>query len=178
MEHSSEKHRRSIRLKNYDYSQSGAYFVTICTYNKECLFGGIADGKMILSELGEIARDEWNRTAHIRDNVELDEYVVMPNHLHGIIVILRKCRGVSRYAPTNRFRSPSQTIGSVIRGYKSSVTKRINESRMTPALSVWQRNYWEHVIRNEQELSKAREYIVNNPLKWTLDRENPANIRK
>ncbi len=170
------KRRRPLRLEDYDYSQEGAYFVTICTNNRKCLLGQISEGKMLLNNLGKIARDKWNETPQIRSNVMLDEYVIMPNHLHGIVVISQK-QGVSQYAPTGKFRSPSQSIGAIIRGYKSAVTKQINQIRKASGLPVWQRNYWERVIRNEKNLSKAREYIQNNPLKWELDKENPANMR-
>ncbi|MFC1716226.1 transposase [Candidatus Poribacteria bacterium] len=151
--------------------------MTICTHNRKSLFGQISDGGMLLDEFGEIARDEWIRTPQIRGNAILDEYVIMPNHLHGIVVISQKW-GVSQCASTGKFRSPSQSIGAIIRGYKGAVTKQINQMRKSSGLPVWQRNYWEHVIRNEKELNKAREYIRNNPLKWELDRENPANMRR
>jgi len=97
----------------------------------------------------------------------------MPNHFHAILFIIR--RGVLQYAPTNKFRSPSQTIGSIVRGFKSAVTKRTNKLRNSPSTPVWQRNYYEHVVRNENELNQIREYIQNNPLKWELDRENPES---
>ena len=192
-------YRKTIRLKDYDYSQAGAYFVTICTYNREYLFGEIVGEKMLMNGFGRIAYDEWFNTLQIRSNVELDKFVVMPNHVHGIIII--NCRGVLQYAPTSelrnnhemdisrchhtpKFRSPSQTIGAIVRGYKSAVTKKIGAYcntpllRNTPKTSVWQRAYYEHVIRNEDDLNQVREYIINNPLKWELDRENPNNIGK
>jgi len=107
--------RRSIRLRGYDYSQAGAYFITICTKDRECLFGDIVDEKMCINEIGEIVQKEWLRTANIRPNVSLDEFIIMPNHLHGIIMI-NDGRGVLQYAPTESpFRSPSQTIGAIIR---------------------------------------------------------------
>ena len=170
-----EKSRQSIRLENYDYSQAGAYFVTICTHNRKCLFGQISGGRTLLNRFGKLVGDEWDRTPQVRDDVMLDRYVIMPNHIHGIIIVSHE-EGVWQYAPTDGFRSPSKTVGAVIRGFKSAITKQINESRKTPGAPVWQRNYWDRVIRNERELSKAREYIQNNPLKWELDRENPANI--
>src|SRR5437868_13402885 len=112
-------HRRSIRLKGYDYSQAGAYFITLCTYNREHLFGEIVDGNIILSEYGQIAFNEWARTSQIRPNVLLDVFVIMPNHLHGIILIRKgECN--------SPLRSPTNTIGAMVRGYKSAVTKQIN----------------------------------------------------
>jgi putative transposase len=170
-------HRRSIRLKDYDYSQSGAYVVTICTHDKQFLFGQIVDGNMILNELGKIIHDEWVKTEQIRENVKIDEYIIMPNHLHGIIVIPCNRRDVLQYVPTNQFRSPSGNIGSIIRGFKSASTKRINEMRETPKMPLWQSNYYEHVVRNDDDLNDIREYIINNPLKWDLDRENIVNIK-
>ncbi len=171
-------HRRSIRLKGYDYSQAGAYFVTICTQNRACLFGEVVDGQMRVNELGEIVREEWLRTGQIRPNVELDAFVVMPNHIHGIIVLRGyDRRGTLQRAPTTveRFGKPtSNTIPTIVRLFKSATTKRINHLRGTPGARVWQRNYYERIIRNDDELRRIREYIANNPLQWALDRDNPA----
>ncbi|MEA2015034.1 MAG: transposase [Thermodesulfobacteriota bacterium] len=166
--------RRSIRLKGYDYSQAGAYFVSICTQNRECLFGKITDGQMVLNDAGKIVADEWIKTGAIRNNVALDEWVVMPNHFLGILVVDDR-RGTARRAPTiEQFGQPvSNSIPTIIRSFKSAVTKRINEIRKTPGKKLWQRNYYEHIIRDENELNRIREYIVNNPMKWGLDRENP-----
>ena len=132
--------------------------------------------QMVLNNAGRVVADEWQNTPHLRPNVELDEFVVMPNHCHGIVVITETRRGVLQYAPTPetpRLRSPSQTIGAIIRGFKSAVTKRINQMRGTPGVSVWQRGFYEHIIRNENEFNRTREYTANNPLQWELDRENP-----
>lgn len=181
MRDSDNKHRKSIRLKGYDYSQEGAYFITICTYNRECILGNVVNGKMQLNKYGEIVETEWLRTAKMRDNVELDVYIIMPNHLHGILFIVDKCRGTMHRAPTTNhipkyesFGKPvSGSIPTIIRGFKSAVTKQINEIRHIADVPVWQRNYYEHIIRYEEELNKIREYIINNPLKWELDIENP-----
>jgi len=170
--------RRSIRLKGYDYSQPGAYFVTICSQNKKRIFGDVLDGEMILNEYGCIVKNEWTRTTNVRDNVKLDMFVVMPNHFHGIISVINDGRGVLQYAPTTSvFRSPSQTIGAIVRGFKSAVTKRLNGMQGVAGRPVWQRNYYEHVIRNEDELNRIREYIINNPLQWQFDRENPMRVQ-
>lgn len=165
--------RRSIRLHGYDYSQTGAYFVTICTQNRECLFGEIVDGDMRLNETGRIVADSWEWLAEQYDHVSLDEYVVMPNHAHGIIVITDDCRGgsrtaLTRTAPTGK-RKP---IGRLIGAFKTISTKRVNESRQTPGTQLWQRNYWEHIVRNEPELNRIQEYIHNNPAQWELDSLN------
>ncbi|MBM4462172.1 MAG: transposase [Chloroflexi bacterium] len=172
-------HRRSIRLKNYDYSQAGAYFITVCTQGRECLFGGIADGEVRMNEYGEIVHQEWLQAAILRPSVELDAFVVMPNHVHGIVVLRDGGRGTLQRAPTlERFGKPtSSSIPTIVRLFKSVSTRRINATRQTPGAAVWQRNYYEHVIRNENELKEIREYIMNNPLKWELDEENPDNAK-
>jgi REP element-mobilizing transposase RayT len=176
MPNNHDKHRRrSIRLKDYDYSQAGAYFVTICTHKKECVFGNIVDGKMVLNEYGKVVQEEWYRSAKIRCEVELDAFVVMPNHIHGIVTIV----GAQGLAPLQHGHPPLQrrlrSLSTFITGFKSAATRRINNLRGSPYMAVWQRNYYEHVIRNEDDLSEIREYIVNNPLKWDLDSENPNN---
>ncbi len=173
-------HRRSIRLKGYDYSQEGAYFVTICTHNKECLFGSIINSQIELNEYGHEIVKGWLRTPELRPNLELDEFIVMPNHLHAIIII---CNRVLQYTPTTEsspgsnslLRLPSQTIGAIIRGFKGASTKQINEMRDLPGTPIWQRNYYESIIRTEYDLHRIREYIINNPAKWDLDEENPTN---
>lgn len=156
--------------------------MTICTWNRECLFGDIVEGGMIVNEYGNAALNEWVKTADIRPNVELDYYVIMPNHLHGVLMINYVCnagRGVLQYAPTRpTLRSPSQTIGAIVRGFKSAVTKTINDIRDTPGVPVRQRNYYEHVIRNDDELNRIREYVVNNPARWEEDENNPEKFIK
>ena len=177
-------HRRSIRLQGYDYSRAGAYFVTICTQNRECLLGNIGDGEMRLNEAGRIVADSWIWLATQYDHVELDEWVIMPNHIHGIIVIADDDRGGpvvggthrsthdgwggSRTAPTGT--GKRKPIGRLVGAYKTVSTKRINVLRATPGAKLWQRNYWEHIIRNEPELNRIREYIQNNPAQWQSDR--------
>jgi len=169
--------RRSIRMKDYDYSQAGAYFVTICTWNKKCIFGEVENAEIRMNECGQVVRNEWLHTENIRSNVELDAFIVMPNHVHGILIIVDDGRGVLQYASTKKhgFSSPSQTLGSIIRGLKSSVTKIINQIRNSHGVPVWQRNYYEHVVRNEPELNKIREYIINNPLNWKTDENYRAD---
>ncbi len=189
--------RRSIRLRDFDYSQTGAYFVTLCAWNKECLFGDVVDNEMRLNDFGRIVVREWSRTHEIRKEIALDEFCVMPNHIHGIISIvgangcspeicspgtprvqhivgangcLSEPSGRSAESP---LRMKSKSVSSFIAGYKSSVTKQINEIRHTPGTPVWQRNYYERVIRNEDELCRIRQYIRNNPLKWKSDNEYP-----
>ena len=171
--------RHSPRLKNYDYSLQGAYFITICTLNRKCIFGEITDDRMLLNANGEIVLKEWLKTPEIRHEIKMDEYVIMPNHFHAIVFIEgRGDRPVAR--PDGQNSIPSETgrlkpasIGAFIGGFKSSVTLRINGIRQTPGVPVWQRNYYEHVIRNEDELNEIRQYILTNPVKWALDCENP-----
>ena len=161
-------HRRSIRLKGHDYTQPGAYFVTICTRDRECLFGHMVNGEMRLNKHGMAVHEEWLKTAELRENVEMEACTVMPNHVHGIVVITNG-RGVLPYAPTGTLRSPSRTIGAIVRGFKSASTKHINEMRNTPGTPVWQRSFYEHVIRNDEELKAIRQYILSNPANWTTD---------
>ena len=178
MNYNSQHYRRSIRLKEYDYSQPGWYYITICTYNKKCLFGRIANSKMVLNEFGKIVNEEWQKTKEIRRNIDLDYYVIMPNHVHGIIIIEFNSDnvGANSYSPLqgnecikNKLISTSRTIGAIVRGFKGSVTKRINELRNTRGSPVWQRNYYEHILRNEMDLYCTRNYIKNNAFKWELD---------
>lgn len=174
-----KKHyRRSIRLKGHDYSWEGTYFVTICTHNRECLFGDLLDGRTQLNEYGVIAKNEWLKTPQMRNNVIIDEFIVMPNHLHGIIIITGDGGGTVHRAPTvEQFGKPvSGSLPTIIRSFKSTVTNQINLLRNTPGTPVWQRNYYEHIIRNEDELHHIQEYIINNPFQWQFDRENPGRI--
>ena len=166
-----KKNRRSIRLQGYNYSRPGAYFVTICTRNRECIFGDIVNADMVLNEYGIIVRDEWIKSAEIRDECELDEFVVMPNHFHGIMWIRAHCRGDRPVAPTG---PRPHSLGSLMAGFKPAATKRINKLRRTPGAKLWQRNYYERIIRNDDELHRIREYIINNPAQWDMDRENPV----
>ena len=166
--------RRSIRLQNHDYSQPGAYFVTICTYERECLFGHIQDGAINYTIFGEIVCQEWSRSETIRQEIHIDVYVVMPNHIHGIVVITHSDGIVGAHGRAPLHRSP-RSLGSFIAGFKSVVTRRINQTRGTPGSPVWQRNYYEHVIRSEDELLRTRKYILNNPARWFEDPDNPIH---
>lgn len=166
-------HRRSIRLEGYDYAQAGAYFVTICAYARECLFGEIDADAMMLSEFGEIVRDEWLKSCAIRSEIKLGAYIVMPNHFHGIVYIASTdlIRGGDR--PATPIGPKPKSLGALMAGFKSAVTKRINEMRRTPGATVWQRNYYEHIIRNEPEMDRITRYIESNPSAWMDDDENP-----
>lgn len=168
-------HRRSIRLKGYDYSQAGAYFVTIVAWQRECLFGEAVDGGMVLNDFGEIVSEKWEWLESQYDYVELGQWVVMPNHFHGILVIHDGSRGGSRPAPTQ----PTKTkpLGGLIGAFKTVSAKHIHLLRHTDGIPVWQRNYYEHNIRNEREMDNITKYIETNPLRWNDDDENPNNIR-
>ena len=207
-------HRRSIRLKGYDYSKTGLYFITLCVEDKQHLFGDIIDGKMILNQLGQIANDEWINTSDIRDNISLHEFIIMPNHFHCIIEI--NFKKSENDQSIGAFKSPSQTIGSIIRGYKIATTKKIKdflkeespkiilgennstgelqfapisesisgeseialysksisgELQFAPTNSkIWQRNYYENIIRDEKAYQNISNYIKNNPAKWHEDK--------
>lgn len=153
-------HRRSIRLGEYDYSQAGAYFITICTHNRSSIFGEIINGEMINNELGAIVRSRWDRLSKHHQNVELDESIIMPNHIHGIIVL--------------HVASPesSTPISEIIRGFKTFSARQINKVRDCKGVPVWQRNYYERIIRTEQELNNVKNYIINNPISWDTDTNN------
>lgn len=172
---SDKRCRRSIRLRHYDYAQAGAYFVTICTRDKASVFGHVTDRVMYLNILGEAVQACWNDLLRHYPYVELDAFIAMPNHVHGIIVLgdSSDVGAGLRPAPTmvNRYGLPE-----IIRAFKAFSSRRINELRSTPGIPVWQRNYYEHVIRNEYDLSEIREYIVHNPMKWDFDTENPNNF--
>ena len=203
-------HRRSIRLKGYDYSQEGLYFVTICVQNRDCIFGNVVDGKMMLNNAGQIAHNEWLKTAELRKNVQLHNFVVMPNHFHTIFEItvgaycirpdiesdktvgaycirldiesdvhdgLHKgvCNtplpnaqpGVYEGVCNTPLRSPTQTVGAIIRGYKSAVTRQMDALKIS---FNWQRNMYEHIIRDYNDYARIDEYIFNNPEKWESDK--------
>lgn len=180
--------RQSIRLKNYDYSQPGYYFITICTQDRIHRFGKIIDEKMQLNAAGEIVADEWEKTPIMRKNIQLDEWIIMPNHFHAIITVGARCT-----RPPNNTRPPNKTrpltengrtvngrmqsaptdslgvLGDIVRGFKSSVTKRIRQLPNMNDTRLWQRNYWELILRNENELNHIRNYIRHNPQKWETD---------
>ena len=169
-------HRKSIRLKGYDHSSEGLYFITICTYQMEHLFGKILNNEMILNEYGKIVEEEILRTLQIRENIYIDNYVIMPNHIHFIIEIVKNdIKNVGAYGNTpesnkKMLKSPSKNIGSIIRAIKAGATARINKIRNSFCNPVWQRNYYENIIRNERIYLKVMEYIEDNPLKWDEDR--------
>ncbi len=172
-------HRHSIRYRDFDYASEGGYFVTVVSHQGRCLFGEIVDGVMRLNIFGRVVWKEWFITSQLRPNIELfeDEFVVMPNHIHGIIWITNSLdggRGTLQRAPTvERFGKPvSNSIPTIVRLFKATVTRQINVLRNTPAEPVWQRNYYEHIIIDERDYQNISEYISNNPLGWETDTEN------
>jgi putative transposase len=207
-------HRRSIRLQGYDYSQAGAYFITICTHNRECLFGKITDGRMKINDAGRMIQSVWEDMPPRFDGVELDTFNVMPNHIHGIMVLTPR-RGESCIRPSYNHIRPSPvkrpnhcpsdehsindgtgdhmadhkggdhkdrpygtlpgTVGRIIQAFKSITTHQYTVGAKKlgwPSFQgkLWQRNYWEHIVRNETELNRIREYIINNPAQWESDK--------
>jgi REP element-mobilizing transposase RayT len=153
--------RRPLRLKGYDYSQPGAYFITICTHERIPLFGEIIAHQMRPNSYGMIVTAVWNELPDHYPNAALDAFIVMPNHIHGIIILGDEAG--KRYP-----------LPEIARGFKTFSARAINERRQTRTAPLWHRGYYEHVVRDEKALSGIREYIVNNPARWSDDPDNPA----
>jgi putative transposase len=176
-------HRRSTRLNGWDYTSPGAYFVTLCVHERVQLFGKIVDGKMRLNELGQYVQEYWCEIPAHFAHAQLDEYVIMPNHLHGIIHLRDASAmfvGANNHSPLQKQQTSQQTfpkcgtsrtIGSIIRGFKIGVTKCVRDK--TSGAVVWQRNYYDHISRDEKELFRFRQYIRRNPANWDSDEQNP-----
>jgi putative transposase len=186
-------HRHSIRLQGYDYSQSGAYYITIVTFGRECLFGQVINGEMRLNQSGQIVQRAWFDLPNHYPHVELGAFCIMPNHAHGIIVLDDGGRGgsiskipVPIMAISNETPLPAgeQTrpyivakrhpLSEIVRAFKSFSARRINALRKTPGLPVWQRNYYEHIIRDDDDYNRIQLYIESNPVNWMKDDENPG----
>jgi len=174
--------RRPIRLRGFDYTSPGAYFVTICTRNRACILGDLKAGSISLTPIGKIVQRTWAETPNHFPNVGLDEYVIMPNHLHGLLLIEDTTVGAQHAAP---LRVPSEgaghrvqpgSLGAIIRAFKSASTRMTNMHTGLSGHRIWQRAYYEHIVRDEQDLARIRAYIQENPLRWALDEENPARI--
>ena len=189
-------HRRSIRLPDYDYSQAGAYYITIVTWHRECLFGEVVKGEMRLTKAGEIVQWEWIELPKRFRYLALGAYVVMPNHFHGILFFHENVRATRQGltgthsgeislppvttkgiegSPLPRGPQPA-SLGAIMAQFKSRVTKQLWKIPLLRGTPIWQRNYYEHVIRNEGDLQNKTDYIEANPLLWDQDHENPANI--
>ncbi|MFH1846588.1 MAG: transposase [Candidatus Omnitrophota bacterium] len=173
--------RKSIRLKNYDYSKEGAHYVTICAHDRKCIFGDVQNGEVLLNGMGNIVKFTWLGLPQHNKNVELDEYIVMPNHMHGIIKIVGAGSKPARndnqdyntlYNYNRAGLEPAPTwhgLSEIVRQFKTFSAKRINQMNETPGTCLWQRNFYEHVIRDESDLTRIREYIRNNPAGWEKD---------
>lgn len=194
--------RRSIRLKDYDYSAQGSYFITLVTQDRLKLFGTITEGKMILSPVGKIVAEEWIKTIQIRPNIILGEFIVMPDHMHMILTISTKIKNSEEQEWIHpNPKSPSHTIGAIIRGFKGAATKKINlflnstgesqfarkESQFARKASqflptefyknkIWQRNYYEHIIRDQKDYCRIEQYIIDNPSNWKKKKIKPLLI--
>ncbi len=204
-------HRRSIRLRDYDYGSAGAYFVTIRVHvgagspRPECMFGEIVDGVMVSNNAGRMVEEWWTKLPEHFSNVLMDSFIVMPNHFHGIVIITDHVgAGLPRPVSDNDHSAKNQetqgggtpdnqnqggeinkggetpplrkpTLGQIVGYFKFQTTKQLNLMRDNPGVPVWQRNYYERVLRDERELHGARKYIIENPMKWATDKENPAN---
>jgi len=158
-------HRRSIRLKGYDYSASGLYFITICIKDRKCLFGNISNSKMILNDFGIVAHNHWQKLSERFINITLDVFQIMPNHMHGILII---------NPPVRAGLAPAPTVGTIVGAYKSLVANQCLDIFKQKKLDVmmgklWQRGYYEHIIRDERAYLRIAEYIVNNPGNWKGD---------
>ena len=178
-----------MRLRDYDYSQPGTYFVSICVQHRKCLFGTITDGKMQLNEIGQIVVGCWNRIPQHFSSVELAEYVIMPNHMHGIVVLDIVGARSPRPSPSEKTLPPpvgarssrppkdisSPSLGKIIAYFKYQSTKYINQHQNTPGTPIWQRNYYDHIIRDDIDLQRRCQYIQDNPMKWELDQLHPDN---
>jgi REP element-mobilizing transposase RayT len=191
-------HRRSIRLPNYDYSQAGAYYMTIVVWHRECLFGEVVNGEMKLNRYGEIVQHEWLELPKCLLFVKLGVFMVMPNHFHGILFFFDSVVGATHPGITESRLgkmpfpqlttdgidgSPlprgaqSKSLGAIMAQFKSRVTKRLWKFAALKGTPVWQRNYYEHIIRDEQDLKNKIDYILSNPMLWDEDDENPNNIQ-
>ncbi|SKB14936.1 conserved hypothetical protein [Planktothrix sp. PCC 11201] len=171
--------RQSIRLRGYDYSQAGAYFLTTCAQDRKCVFGTIENGVMIANEFGDIVYEYWQKIPEHFPNIEIDLAVVMPNHFHGILVI------GDRYFDNDDSRDGGKTpplrkpiLGQIVGYFKYQTTKSINKIRNQMGVKIWQRNYYDHIIRTEESLENLREYILHNPLRWDIDQLHPNNPSK
>lgn len=183
--------RKSNRLPNYDYAQAGQYFITICCYKNHCLLGEIEEGKMHLNTLGKLVQEEWEATKEVRPNVELGPYIIMPNHLHAIVQINYQLYDSPR--PLGAFQSPSQTLGAIVRGFKGSVMRTLNTlvddhhtynstlfhqyqvEQLQACPTIWDKNYYDHIIRDEKAYQSLQQYIEQNPAKWRKDYLNKAS---
>ena len=160
--------KTSPRLKGYDYSQAGAYFVTICSFEKICVFGEIAEEVMRLNSVGDIVHTTWKDIPNHYPHVQLDQFIIMPNHFHGIVFLTDQRRDRFRNLSLQRY-----GLSEIIRGFNTWSARRINENLDNTGTPIWQRSFYDRIIRNQEELLRIQTYIINNPLKWDEDDDNP-----
>jgi REP element-mobilizing transposase RayT len=165
-----EHGRKDMRLRGYDYSQAGAYFVTLCLERRQCLLGSVVDAEMRLSALGQMIEQVWADLPHHYAHVELDQFILLPNHLHGIVFLTGDSTGGRPRRAVD--------LPKLITGFKIFTTREHRKGSVIGRWQgiegkLWQKSYFDRVIRNDRELKALREYIANNPLRWHLDRENP-----
>jgi putative transposase len=171
--------RKSIRLKEYDYARAGAYFVTICSWNKQSVFGQVEEDTIRLNDLGLFVESCWREIPEHFANAEMDEFIIMPNHIHGIIVLecrdtIHRVRESSGESEMESFGNPTTgSIPTIIRTFKAAVTRESGKQGLISTEKIWQPRFFERIIHNQDAMMKAREYIINNPLKWSIDNENP-----
>jgi putative transposase len=180
-------HRRSIRLKRHDYAQAGEYYVTLCVKNRECLLGEIFQDQVKLSPIGEIAKACWKEIPQHFSNAGLDEFVIMPNHIHGILSLkehahdlvgveyIQPQRGGPRQKRNEYQHVIPKSVGSIVRSFKGAVTRKCRQKEL--AGFRWQSGFYEHVIRNAKDLERIRRYILENPVNWNADDEHPSNVK-
>jgi REP element-mobilizing transposase RayT len=180
-------HRRSLRLKGYDYSQAGAYFVTICSRSRECILGCVDDGEMRLNNAGCMVQVVWDDIPSHYAGIDTDAFIIMPNHIHAIIVIVGAAPCGRPDSDDGQARGPAPTgnttlsLADVVHRFKTMTTKRYADGVKQigwPAFSghLWQRNYYEHVIRDEDDLNRIRQYVMDNPARWAEDENNPDRL--
>lgn len=163
-----DRYRKNIRLKDYDYSSAGYYFVTIVSYKRNNIFGNIIDGKNDLNYLGLIVEETWQEISMHFPSIEIDSHIVMPNHFHGIVIINEV--GAQHAEPLRHIKT--QPLGVIVRSFKSAVTKSAHDLGLFIGEKIWQRNYYEHIIRDEDDYQQITDYIASNPINWEYDHEN------
>jgi len=166
--------RRSIRLRGGDYTQIGAYFFTICAHERACVFGTIADGAMNLNADGRIVWNCWHALPNHFPNIAPDEFIVMLNHVHGLIRIMEKTGDGEISSPRG---TAPHSLGAILQNFKSVSARAIKRRRGVPGAKVWQRNYFERIVRDEKELIAIQRYILENPLRWPDDKNHPAQTQ-
>ncbi len=180
MDKQPDRHRKNIRLEDYDYSSPGFYFVTIVSYKRKNNFGEIIDGEIKLNSLGMIVEKTWQEIPQHFPYIEVDSYVVMPNHFHGIVIIkeVGARHKVSRNEDSAEpLQMETQPLGVIVRSFKSTVTKSAHDLGLFVGEKIWQRNYYEHIIRDEDDYQQIVDYVASNPSNWEFDHENHENLK-